>query len=157
LDGARGPTNVHLDIATIGPAQLRKPMRERGQLSLRLGIGFSERHKNADPPHAVGLLRGRQRGPRRCAAEPRDEFPPSHMILCPWFPTEPTKARMVWEPGLGRRLMALHVDLRFATGRSLFGHSGPGDRPRHRSRSKIRLGSLGYRKQSLVEIIQIVL
>jgi hypothetical protein len=33
---------------------------------------------HADPPHTLALLRARHRWPRHSAAQPRDEFPPSH-------------------------------------------------------------------------------
>src|SRR5262249_39929630 len=51
------PTNVHAQVAAIGPAHLRESLREPGEVDLRLRIGFSERHQNTDPPYATGLLR----------------------------------------------------------------------------------------------------
>ena len=78
VDVAGGPTNVHPQIAAIGPTQLRKPLRERGEPGLSLRIVFVARHQHADPPHAVGLLRARRQRPRRRAPKPRDELPPPH-------------------------------------------------------------------------------
>jgi hypothetical protein len=76
---AGGPTNVHAQVAAIGPTQLRKSLREPGEVGLCLRIVFIERHQNADPPHAAGLLRPRRERPCRYAAKPGDELPPSHL------------------------------------------------------------------------------
>jgi hypothetical protein len=72
------PTNVDPQIAAIGPTQLLKPLREPGELGLSARIVFVRVDQHADPPHAIGLLRSRHQRPRRRAAEPRDELPPSH-------------------------------------------------------------------------------
>jgi hypothetical protein len=73
VDVAGGPTNVHPQIAAIGPTQLRKPLRERGVVGLSLV--FAEPRQHADPLDAVGLLRVPCARPRyRRAAEKRDEF-----------------------------------------------------------------------------------
>jgi hypothetical protein len=81
VDIAGGPTNVHPQITAIDPTQLLKPLRERGEPGLRLGIGFAQCHEHADPPHAVGLLRPRRERPSdRRAAHQRDELPSPHSI-----------------------------------------------------------------------------
>jgi hypothetical protein len=36
------------------------------------------KQKQADVPYAIALLRGRRERPASCAAEKRDEIPPSH-------------------------------------------------------------------------------
>ena len=56
---AGGPTNVHAQVAAIGPTELRESLREPGEVGLCLRIVFIERHQNAEPPHAVRLLRAR--------------------------------------------------------------------------------------------------
>src|SRR6516165_7053081 len=55
-------------------------MRERGVVTVPLGIGFVIRHEHTDAPHAVALLRARHERPRRRAAEERDELAPVHSI-----------------------------------------------------------------------------
>ena len=75
-----GPTNVHPQVAAIGPTQLRKPLREPGEPTLSHRIVFIARHQHADPPHAVALLRPRRERPRRRAADRRDEIPSSHGV-----------------------------------------------------------------------------
>src|SRR5262249_52154376 len=80
VDVTAGPTKVRPDVAAIGPTQFRKRLRERGDVSLRLGIAFVVRQEHADPPHAVALLRSRSERPCRCAADERDEFAPAHSI-----------------------------------------------------------------------------
>jgi hypothetical protein len=47
---------IHVHVAT-GPTQLRKRLRESGELGLSLGISFVERHQHPDPPHTLDLLR----------------------------------------------------------------------------------------------------
>jgi hypothetical protein len=51
------PPQVHPHVAGVGPTQARKRLRERSDASLREGIVFVEQHEDADPPHAVALLR----------------------------------------------------------------------------------------------------
>jgi hypothetical protein len=63
-----------------GPTELRKPLRECGELGISLLIVFAECHQNADPPHAVALLCPRYRRPRRRAPKRRNELPPPHSI-----------------------------------------------------------------------------
>src|SRR5262249_15317954 len=72
------PTKVHPQVVAVGPTQVRKRSRERGEASLPLGIVFGGPHEHADAPHAVGLLRARRERPRRSATERSDELPPSH-------------------------------------------------------------------------------
>ena len=55
-----GPPDFHPHVAAIGPTQVRKPLRERGEVRLRKnGIVFVPRHEHADAPHI------------RCRAQPR--------------------------------------------------------------------------------------
>src|SRR5215471_18176366 len=54
IRSAGGPTNVHAQVAAIGPTQLRKSLREPGEVGFCLRIVFIERHQSTDPPHAVG-------------------------------------------------------------------------------------------------------
>src|SRR5262249_55527192 len=75
-----GPTKVHPHVAAIGPTQVSKRLRERGEASLSLRIVFVECHEHADAPYAVALLRARRERPRCCCAEERDELAPSHSI-----------------------------------------------------------------------------
>ena len=72
-----GPTNVHPHVAAVGPTQVRKRLREHGNLTLPNGIVFIACHEHADAPHAVALLCSHHHRPRRRAPEPRDEFAPS--------------------------------------------------------------------------------
>jgi hypothetical protein len=52
-------------------------LQERGDLDRRFRIVHSDSHKHADAPHSLALLPTRNERPRRCAAEPSDEFAPS--------------------------------------------------------------------------------
>jgi hypothetical protein len=70
------PTKVHPHVAAIGPAQFRKPLRERGEERLQDGIVFVAPQERADAPHAVRLLRARRQRPNRRAAEEPDELAP---------------------------------------------------------------------------------
>jgi hypothetical protein len=74
------PMKVHTHVAAIGPTQVRKRLRERGEASLRLGIIFVVRHEHADASHPLARLRARCDRPNRGAPEPRDEIPPFHSI-----------------------------------------------------------------------------
>jgi hypothetical protein len=74
IDVTPGPPNVHPHVAAIGPAQVRKRLREYRKARLRRRIVFVEPREHADPPHAVALLRARRERPRRRAAEKRDEL-----------------------------------------------------------------------------------
>src|SRR5262249_36744541 len=76
------PPKVYPHVAAIGPTQARKRLCERGNVNLPHGIVFVPRHEQADPPHAVALLRARRERPRGDrAAEERDEVaPPNHSI-----------------------------------------------------------------------------
>jgi hypothetical protein len=58
-----------------------KRLRECGEESLCLRIGWGLRHEYADPPHPVWLLRTRVERPRRRrATEQRDKFSPPHRL-----------------------------------------------------------------------------
>src|SRR5262249_41683414 len=63
---------VYPQVSAIGPPQVRKRLRESGNVSLRQGT--RSRHEHADPPHAAGLLRACRERPRRHAADKRDKF-----------------------------------------------------------------------------------
>jgi hypothetical protein len=71
---AGGPTNGHAQVTAISPTQLRKSLREPGEVGLCLRIVFIKRHQHTDAPHALGLLRTRRERPCRRAAEQRDEL-----------------------------------------------------------------------------------
>jgi hypothetical protein len=60
IDVGAAPTKVHPHVATIGPTQARKRLRERRQQSLRPGIVFVVRREHADPPHPLALLCARR-------------------------------------------------------------------------------------------------
>jgi hypothetical protein len=68
-----GPSKVDPHVASVGPAQARKRLRERRDASLRNGLDFVVIHEHADAPHALALLRARHERPRRRAAESSDE------------------------------------------------------------------------------------
>jgi hypothetical protein len=61
IDVIPAPAKVPPHVAAIGPTQARKRWRERGDAKLPHGIVFAARHKHADAPHAVALLRVRFR------------------------------------------------------------------------------------------------
>ena len=42
IDVASAPTNLHPQVAAFDPSQFREPLREAGELSLPLGITFSQ-------------------------------------------------------------------------------------------------------------------
>ena len=65
---AGSPTDVYPHIAAIGPPQLRKPLREPGEVGFCLRIVFIVGHQSADPPQALALLRPRHYGPRSRAS-----------------------------------------------------------------------------------------
>jgi hypothetical protein len=69
IDVSAGPTALDPYVAAIGPTQVRKRLRVRGDDSLPHGIVFVARHEHADAPHALALLRARCERPRCRAAE----------------------------------------------------------------------------------------
>jgi hypothetical protein len=79
------PTKVDPHVSAIGPAQVRKVLREHRDAMLPLRIVFVERHEHSDAPHSVALLRPCRERPRRRAAEERDEVAPpkanAHLAL----------------------------------------------------------------------------
>src|SRR5262249_13784145 len=73
------PTRVHPQVAPIGPTQIRKRLRERGEAKVRLSIVFVETNEPADAPYAVALLCPCcQRPYRSRGAEEGDEIAASH-------------------------------------------------------------------------------
>jgi hypothetical protein len=70
------PSQLDPHVAAIGPTQVRKRLRERGEAGLIHGIVFVEPQEHADAPHAVALLCLRRERPRRRAAEEGDELAP---------------------------------------------------------------------------------
>jgi hypothetical protein len=72
MDVVGVPPKVDSDVATIRPTQLRKPLREYGNESLRDRIVFIAQHEQTDTANPLALRPRRQR-PRRRSAEPRDE------------------------------------------------------------------------------------
>jgi hypothetical protein len=78
IDVTAGPTKVDPHVATIGPTQARKRLRERREAGLPLGIVFVARHEHADAAHSLALLRASRKGPSRRAAEEGDEIAPVH-------------------------------------------------------------------------------
>src|SRR6516165_7976409 len=57
IDVTDGRTEVHPQVAAIGPTQFRNRLSERRDASLHHGIVFVARPEHADAPHPVGLLR----------------------------------------------------------------------------------------------------
>jgi hypothetical protein len=77
IDVTAVPPKVHPHVATIGPTQVREPLRERREAKLPLRIVFIICHEHADARYAVALLRSCRKRPCDCrAAEPRDEISP---------------------------------------------------------------------------------
>jgi len=64
-------TNVHPQVAAIGPTEARKRLSERRNESPRHEIVFVARHEHADAPHASRLLRPHRQRPRCRTSEPR--------------------------------------------------------------------------------------
>jgi hypothetical protein len=60
IDVTAAPPKVHPRVATNGPTQARKGLRERREVSLRHGIVFVARDEPADPSDAPALLRARR-------------------------------------------------------------------------------------------------
>src|SRR5215831_16408340 len=68
----RAKTEVNSYVVAAGPAQLLQRLQERRITGLRLCIVRCQIGEQADPPHALALLRARRERPcRRCAAEQR--------------------------------------------------------------------------------------
>jgi hypothetical protein len=72
IDVTAGPSKVDPHVATFGPTQARKRLRERREARLKHGIVFVTPNEDADAPRAVALLRARRERPSRRAAEERD-------------------------------------------------------------------------------------
>src|SRR5262249_49224521 len=78
IDVITAPPKVRPHVTAIGPTQARKRLSERGNETLSQGIVLVARHEQADPPHAVVLLRACRERPSCRAAEERDELSASH-------------------------------------------------------------------------------
>jgi hypothetical protein len=76
VDVIAGPTDVHPQVAAIGPTQVRKRLRKRRNATLQLGIVFVVRQEHADAPRAVALLRPRRERPSNRRGKERDELAP---------------------------------------------------------------------------------
>src|SRR5262249_50048500 len=75
------PAVVELNVATLRPSELLKPLAECGEECLIFGVVLGRRHQHADSPHAAAPLRARRERPRRRrAAEQRDELAAFHSI-----------------------------------------------------------------------------
>jgi hypothetical protein len=68
LGGGWRPTDIDLDVATDGPAQLLQHLQERAEPALKSRVILGRGEKHADPPHPIRLLRVRNKRPSRCAA-----------------------------------------------------------------------------------------
>src|SRR5262249_51616459 len=64
---------------SLNPAVPRKSLAKRRYFRQSVEIILCDVHEHADTPHLPGLLRPRRQRPRRSAAQPRDELPPSHL------------------------------------------------------------------------------
>src|SRR5260370_10698235 len=62
---AATPTNLHPEVATVGPTTFCKALHELGKLGLSFGVVFFHAHQHADAPHPLALLRPRRERPRR--------------------------------------------------------------------------------------------
>jgi len=66
-------------------------LQERREPDLHVRIVLSPRQEHADPPHPLALLRTRRERPcASCAAQKRDELPPSQSIELHSVPTSDT-------------------------------------------------------------------
>ena len=76
-----GIAKLEDDIPAFDPAQTHEPLLQFSDSTLIFRIARRESLENADPPHAVGLLRVRRERPydRRAADKP-DELAPSHCL-----------------------------------------------------------------------------
>jgi hypothetical protein len=72
------PSVVDPDVAAINPSQLLKTLIKFGSPGLHQLILFSAGHQRTDALHAARLLRPRRQRPCRCAADCRNEIPPTH-------------------------------------------------------------------------------
>jgi hypothetical protein len=85
LDIAAGPKELDIDIPSLDPAQVRKPLPECHDIRRTAGILLNDVHQNADVPHSGGLLGTRRHRPRRGDSKPGDELPASHRDLLRWI------------------------------------------------------------------------
>jgi hypothetical protein len=73
-----GVTKLDADVLSLDPTQSTEPTPERGRHRLTSPIILSAGDQRADASDALPLLRPHCERPRRRAAQPRDEFAPSH-------------------------------------------------------------------------------
>ena len=96
------PTNVHSQVAAVGPTQLRKSLREPGKPDLCHGIVFVQPHQHADP-----------RGSPPAAPAPPAATPPrpSPAMKSRRLTRSPRRRGQATSPGLEtERLGGLEVD-----------------------------------------------
>src|SRR5262249_34973110 len=78
---ARAKTEVNSYVVAAGPAQLLQRLQERRITGLRFCIVRCQIGEQADPPHALALLRAHRKRPRGGgASEQRDELASLHSI-----------------------------------------------------------------------------
>src|SRR5262249_24303220 len=76
-----GPAGLDPYIPPNPPAQFLQDLLERCKSILTFRVLGSPVHEDADPPHAIWLLRARRQRPRdHRAAEQRDKLAPPHSI-----------------------------------------------------------------------------
>src|SRR6516165_11416585 len=75
-----GPALVELGVDARRPTTFSQLLAEGAHARLHFRVYRRVRHQNSDPAHPLALLRARREGPRRRAAEQRDEVPPPHSI-----------------------------------------------------------------------------
>jgi len=92
IDVIAVPPKVYPHAAAIGPTQVRKRLRERGEVKLIHRIVFGARHEHADAPHPLGL-RPRHYRPYRRAPERRNKLSPPHLSCLRPLHRQPIPAR----------------------------------------------------------------
>src|SRR5215469_17105101 len=74
------PTITCINITSLTPSELLKPLLECRNTSPPFQIAFSKWHQDADLAHALDLLRANNRRPHKPhAANKRDELAPPHV------------------------------------------------------------------------------
>src|SRR5262249_2943309 len=78
---ARRPAHVDTRSTTVDPAQFLQLVQERRDSGSAFRVAGCGTHEHSDAPRPLALLRARREGPRRRAAEQRDELAtPDHSI-----------------------------------------------------------------------------